>query len=291
MKIGFSSYSFAGAMTDGRLDLAGVVDWAAQHGASHLEIAEAGLPEPLTVESARALRAAAEAAGLPIINYVVAADFRGTEPAAEVDRIRGQLDIAQALGAQFFRHDVVEWAWREASQAELESVLATIVPACQQIADYAAGLGITTSVENHGFFMNHSERIARLLHLVDRDNFKTTLDVGNFLCVDDSPYAAVAKLAPNASVVHLKDFFIRENFPGEGWLETVAGNFLQGSVLGFGDLDLARILWTAKEAGFDGFLSIEYEGAQDCLVACELALANARRLVAELEADVAGVPA
>lgn len=284
MKIGFSSYSFAGAMADGRLDLAGVLDWVAQHGASHLEISEAGLTEPLTVDSAREIRAKAESLGLPIINYVVAADFRGQDLEAEVARLRGQLDIAQALGAQFFRHDVVEWAWREASQAELESVLAEIVPACQQVADYAAGLGITTSVENHGFFMNHSERIARLLFLVDRENFKTTLDVGNFLCVDDSPYAAVAKLAPQASVVHLKDFFIRENFPGDGWLETIAGNYLQGSVLGFGDLDLARILWTVREEGFDGPLSIEYEGAQDCLSACESALANARRLLAELDA-------
>lgn len=284
MKIGFSSYSFAGAMADGRLDLLGVLSWAAERDAAHIEISEAGLIEPLTVESAAAVRAHAESLGLPILNYVVAADFRQGDVAAEVQRVCGQVDIAAALGAKFFRHDVVEWAWRESSQAELESVLAAIVPACQQIADYAAGLGITTSVENHGFFINHSERIARLLHLVDRENFKTTLDVGNFLCVDDSPYAAVAKLAPQASVVHLKDFFIRENFPGEGWLETIAGNFIQGSVLGFGDLDLSRILWTVQEAGFTGALSIEYEGAQDCLSACEQALTNARRLLAELSA-------
>ncbi|WP_285728120.1 sugar phosphate isomerase/epimerase family protein [Psychromicrobium xiongbiense] len=284
MKIGFSSYSFSGALADGRLDLPGVLSWVAERGGTHIEISEAGLPAPLTVESAQALKAQADALELPILNYVVAANFRQADPQAEVERLKGQLDIAHALGAQFFRHDVVEWAWRESSQAELEEVFAQIVPLVQQIADYAATLGITTSVENHGFFMNNSERISRLLYAVDRPNFKVTLDVGNFLCVDDSPYAAVARLAPQASVVHLKDFFIRTEFPGEGWLTTLSGNYIQGSVTGSGDLDLRRILRTVAANGFDGNLSIEYEGAQDCLSACEQALANARRLLAEVTA-------
>ena len=50
--------------------------------------------------------------------------------------------------------------------------------------------------------MNGSERVRRLLYLVDQPNFKTTLDVGNFLSVDENPVVAVAANAPYASIVH-----------------------------------------------------------------------------------------
>lgn len=39
-------------------------------------------------------------------------------------------------------------------------------------------LGVTASIEDHGFFMNSSERVKRLLQAVDSPNFKMTLDVG-----------------------------------------------------------------------------------------------------------------
>jgi sugar phosphate isomerase/epimerase len=190
--------------------------------------------------------------------------------------------VAQRLGITRLRHDVVEWAWRESDLAELEKTFTQIVPACQEIADYAAERGIETSVENHGFCINNSERVRRLIHLVDRPNFGTTLDIGNFLCVDDSPVAAVAQNVQYASVVHLKDFYVRRTEPGRGWLKTLAGNYIRGSILGFGDLEIPRILRIIKESGYDGPLSIEFEGLENALVAAEIALDNAERIWGEV---------
>src|SRR5690606_12844059 len=102
------------------------------------------------------------------------------------------------------------------------SDLPKLTKACQIVADYAGKYGITTSVENHGFFIQASDRVQSLINHVNRSNFKTTLDVGNFMCVDEDPVSAVKKNISYASVVHIKDFYLRQAhlYPGEGWMQT-----------------------------------------------------------------------
>jgi sugar phosphate isomerase/epimerase len=280
MQIGVSSYSFAPLLRSGELDIFGVIDWVAGSRASHLEIATEGLGVDLVAEPNLVADIAghAEAQRVPIANYVVGADFVRSEVAEQVASMRSHLDVAQGLGARRFRHDVAKWAWQESSQSELEAAFERIVPACREIADYGAQLGITTSVENHGFFMNSSDRIQRLISLVGRENFCTTLDVGNFLCVGEDPRSAVARNISSASVVHLKDFYIRNDEPGDGWLRTQAGNYLLGAIVGFGDMDLQNVISVIKRSGFDGPVSIEFEGISDSRAACAIGIDNAMRM-------------
>jgi sugar phosphate isomerase/epimerase len=280
MHLGMSSYSFSSTIAAGDLDILGVIDWIGASKAEHLEIATVGLGADLLTqpELIDAIRQRAADRGVTLASYVVGANFRGEDAAEQIAEVKAQLDVAQRLGITRLRHDVVEWAWRERDVAELEQTFNTIVPACQEIADYAAERGIETSVENHGFCINNSERVRRLIHLVDRPNFGTTLDIGNFLCVDDSPVAAVTQNVRYASVVHLKDFYVRDAEPGRGWLKTLAGNYIRGAILGYGDLEIPRILSIIKESGYDGPMSIEFEGLEDPLVAAEIALENAHRI-------------
>ena len=49
-----------------------------------------------------------------------------------------------------------------------------------------------------------------LIDALDRPKIKMTLDVGNFLCVDEISEAAVRKCIQYADIIHLKDFYIRE---------------------------------------------------------------------------------
>ncbi|MGC4190180.1 MAG: sugar phosphate isomerase/epimerase family protein [Thermomicrobiales bacterium] len=312
MKIGVSSYSFAQSFARGTMEILDAIDWVAASDATHFEITDAGLVATVaTLERAApegswdpadysnrtrnlakdlidqpaliaAIRSHAEAKGVTLSNYSTGANFNCDDPAAEVARVKRHVDAAYALGIPYFRHDVVAWARRDASQAEFEQIFAAIVPCCQEVADYAATLGITTSIENHGFFMNNSERVRRLIYAVDRPNFRTTLDIGNFLCVDELPESAVAKNLPYASVVHLKDFYVRDFVPGNGWLTTVAGNAIQGSIVGFGDLPMKRLLTLIKASGFDGPISIEFEGQVPDLLAIETGIANALRIWSEV---------
>jgi inosose dehydratase len=119
-----------------------------------------------------------------------------------------------------------------------------------------------------------------LVELVNRPNFKTIIDVGNFMCVDENPLASVKKNLPYASMIHLKDFYFRSggDLPGEGWLQTVGGNFLRGAIIGHGDIDIRAVLKAIKQTGFDGYFSVEFEGMEDCRVGTKLGMENVYRL-------------
>lgn len=187
---------------------------------------------------------------------------------------------AGALGVKLMRHDVAFRPAPEGTVAQFEIDLTVLVKACQRIADYAADFGITTSVENHGYYVQSSERIQRLLHETARSNFKTTLDVGNFLCVDEDPVSAVKNNIPYASIVHAKDFYWRPSYrnPGEGWFQTSHGNYLRGAIVGHGDIDMPKVFRVLKKSGYDGYISVEFEGMEDCKTASRIAMENVRRL-------------
>lgn len=80
-------------------------------------------------------------------------------------------------------------------------------------------------------------------------------------------------------MVHLKDFYLRREGidPGEGWFSTTAGNRLRGAILGHGDIDLRSVFRTIRRSGYDGYLSVEFEGLEECRFASRVALDNARR--------------
>lgn len=287
MRLGVSSYSYSRSMATGRLALPDVVDLVADSDADHLEIAAApDLPEQPEVVAA--LRDRAADRGVELAGYVVGADFRSDDPAVvreAVDGVVRHLETAHALGIPRLRHDVVAWAWRDRDHAEFERTLAHVVPLCRRIADRAADLGMTTMVENHGFAFNNSERIRRLVHEVDHPAFRTLLDVGNFVCVDEDPLQAVQLTLPIAAVVHLKDFLVRQAPPSpEGWLRTLAGRAVLGTVVGHGDLPMARLVELVVASGFDGPVSIEFEGLEDDVAAVTTGIATVRHLAAELRA-------
>ena len=256
-----------------------VIDWIAASEGTHMEIATVSLSPEISNDTSTldqdkslvsAIKERAAGSGVALSNMVVPADFLGSA------------EVAAELGITLFRHDVAKWAHKAKDVAEFESLMPRMLEHSKEIAQYANQYGITTSIENHGLLMNGSERVRRLIYMVDESNFKTTLDVGNFLSVDENPVVATEQNAPYASIVHLKDFYIRDEFPGEGWHHTPGGRYLLGSIVGYGDLDMRSIVRGIKASGFDGFISIEFEGIEECLMACEKGLANAMRIFAEV---------
>ncbi|MEK5480066.1 sugar phosphate isomerase/epimerase family protein [Paenibacillus sp. FSL R5-0407] len=282
MKLGISSYSLFQAMHQGRMNISEVIDWTADIGASHIEIVpklgfdfdnDPGLEEQIINKT--------KAAGIEISNYAIGANFiTDTDEAyeAEIARVISEVDRVHRLGAKLMRHDVA--SRQDISIQRFNEDLDKIAAACRRIADHAAQYGITTSVENHGYYVQASDRVQALLHAVDRPNFKTTLDVGNFVCVDENPVTAVKSNLKYASIVHIKDFYIRPSYrnPGEGWFKSTGGNFLRGAIAGHGDIDLWEIIRAIKSSGYDGFFSIEYEGMEDCLNGTKIAFDNVKRI-------------
>ena len=286
---GFSSYSFHSKLSTGEMTLPQVIDWVAASEGEHLELAVLGddpdspIPniasDPAYVDS---IRASADSAGVPLTSLAIGADL-STGDRAEIARVTAHVDLAERLGITRMRHDVVGHAGVEGDDTPLfEQVLPHIVAGAKEIAQHAAPKGITTSIENHGFFVQSADRVRRILHAVDEPNFRTTLDVGNFVCVDETPEVSVAQNLPYAMVVHLKDFYIRpaDASPGEGWFRSRGGKHLRGAVVGNGDIDLRAVARAIRDSDFSGHAAIEFEGWEDCLLACERGMAHARALFA-----------
>ncbi len=294
VKFGFSSYSFHSKLSTGEMTLRDVIDWVAQSEGEHLEFASLADSADSPIPNIKSdpnfvteIREHAASAGVTLSNLAIGANFYtddAEELTAQVQRVKDYVDLADALGISMMRHDVVAHAGKEGDDTPLfEQALPSIVAASKEIAQYAATKGITTSLENHGFFVQAADRVRRIIHAVDEPNFKTTLDVGNFVCVDEAPEVSVPQNLPYAMVVHFKDFYIRpaDANPGEGWFRSRGGKYLRGAVVGNGDIDLASVARSLKESDFTGYASIEFEGWEDCLIGCARGVANAKRLLAE----------
>ena len=291
MKIGVSSYSLSRAINDGELDVFSAIEFIKSIGGEHMEICPGAIgtfesPDDPRIEQ---IKKAAADAGIDLSSYTIGANFLPAEgedavehKKKEVERLKKQVEVAAAFGVKFMRHDV---AWRPIEQTsydQFEEDLAFVVDACREVADYAAQFGITTSVENHGYHFQGSERVYRLVKLVNRDNFRTTMDVGNFACADEDSVAAVNNNISIASFIHFKDMLIRKNPPcTAGYFPTRSGRkFLRGTITGHGDIDLKACAEIIKASGYDGYISIEFEGPEVCKGAVETSINNVKALFA-----------
>lgn len=281
MKLGVSSYSLYQAMAANDMSIQDVITWVADIGAQHIEIVPIGFDFNSNPELEDQIREKAAEVGIAISNYAIGANFiTDTEEAyeAEIQRVIREVDRVHRLGAKLMRHDVA--SRQDTSIARFNEDLARIAHACQRIADHAIQYDITTSVENHGYYIQASDRVQALIYAVDRPNFKTTLDVGNFVCVDENTISAVKNNINYASMVHIKDFYIRPSYrnPGEGWFKSAGGEFLRGAIAGQGDLNLYEILRIVKQSGYKDYMSIEYEGMEECRKGTQIAFNNVNRI-------------
>ncbi|WP_018756392.1 sugar phosphate isomerase/epimerase family protein [Paenibacillus terrigena] len=281
MKLGLSSYSLYQAMQSGQLTFSEAIEWAADHGAEHIEIVPLGFDLNKNPELIDVIRQTAEAKGIEISNYAIGANFITEDEAsyeAEIARVMKEVDNAAALGVKLMRHDVASRS--DISINNFNSDLPKLADACRRIADHAAQYGITTSVENHGYYIQNADRVQALVHAVDRPNYRTTLDIGNFMCSDEESVVATKKNIGIASMVHIKDFYLRPagQNPGRGWFPTSSGNYLRGAIAGHGDVNMREVLRVVKQSGYDGYLSLEFEGMEECRLASEIGLENIRRI-------------
>ncbi len=302
MKLGISIYCLDNAMAEG-MTVYEAMDWAKEHGCEHIEFVPFHLPlvdeehRCLNTELIDNVREYAKKIDLEISTYSVNADLIKPDEAerrAEIERVKLHIDAAARLGLKWMRHDIAGFRRPFSSNTPLnfEKDLPLMIEGTRELCDYAAQYGITTTLENHGFYCNGSDRLIRILDGLDRPQMKMTLDVGNFLCVDEYNIAAVKKCLPYAQIIHLKDFYIRskDQLPGQNemfncdngsWFETLGGMMLRGAITGQGDMPVRQIIHMIKESGFDGYISIEFEGMEPCRRATDICLSMTRAFLAE----------
>lgn len=285
MKFSVSLYSFFPALRAGELTLLDCVDKAKEMGFDAIEAVDfvfGCTPEEMP-DKARELKAKADQCGLPISSFAVGADLLNGldgsgDTKAEIERVKGMVDIAVILGAPRMRHDIT--MGRKGDPRSYASLAPELAEAVREITEYAAGKGVLTMTENHGFFSQDSERVELLYNTVNHPNFALLCDIGNFTCADEDPAKAVARVAPYVKYVHAKDFIIKsynDNDPGEGAFQTRAGNYLRGTVIGHGNVPVKQCLHILKSAGYDDTIAIEFEGMEPPVTAIRIGLANLKK--------------
>lgn len=287
MKLGVSSYSFNNLVKNGEMKQLDVISKAKEIGFDVIEFSKFILPEGQTPLSfAPYVKEECDRVGMEIANYTIGADFitgSNGDWKAEVERLKDEVKTAGILGVPGMRHDATRgFAPDHVGSKSFDDALPTLIKACRTVTELASEYGIKTMIENHGFFTQDSERVEKLISAVNHPNFGLLLDMGNFLCVDEDPAKATGRLMPYAFHVHAKDFHTKSGLmpdPGEGWIFTRGGNYIRGSIIGHGDVPIIKCLKIMKKSGYDGILSIEFEGMENPLKGIKLGFSNLKRFV------------
>jgi sugar phosphate isomerase/epimerase len=114
------------------------------------------------------------------------------------------------------------------------------VAAFKTCSEHAEQKGVTLVLENHWGFTGTAAGVLRILRGTASPWLKVVLDTGNFNFRDD-PYAEMAALAPFTAMVHAK-------------------TYTGGGIYYTAELDYPRIAAILREAGFGGYVSLEFEG-------------------------------
>ncbi|HET8855126.1 MAG TPA: sugar phosphate isomerase/epimerase family protein [Salinimicrobium sp.] len=182
-------------------------------------------------------------------NVLIMVDGEGPLAASD-DKIRHQaienhkkwVNAAEYLGAHSIRVNLQ-------GSEEPKEWKKNSVDGLTQLGEYAAKKNIGVIVENHGGFSSNAEMLVDVINRVNLSNVGTLPDFGNFCitggvhdCKKTYPrYKGVELLMPFAKAVSAKSY----NFNDEGE-ET--------------KIDYVRMLQIVKDAGYSGFIGIEYEG-------------------------------
>jgi len=327
MNLGISSYCLSKKLYTKEWTLFDIMDWAKAHDCTHMEVVPFGLPilnedGSGNLELAKQVADHADKIDLKLSAFSLNAhlvfkkedaDHKDELYRKEINRIETIMQVAKTMGCYKFRNDVCSGQQPDGinTPEQFEEDFPTFVKGVQELADYAKTLGLSTTLENHGLYVNGADRVIRILRAANRDNVGLTVDVGNYLCVDEDPVTNVSKAIKYADMIHLKDFYIRDNarmlpqngmyvqfpdtptlkqrpyprtpeewktfIPSFGYVGTAAGNkILRGAIIGQGDMDLWKIISIIKHSGYDKEISLEFEGMEDCIAGTYYGLETAR---------------
>ena len=278
MKFSVSSYSYLRYMLNTGADYHWICDHAKSLGYDGIEFT--GLEDRFNAnrgesqeEIAVRVREYCKEIGLEICGYMVGLDILVHKDNA-VKRICHDIDVAAILGCPLVRFDVCYALPRDKHPYSYRDAIEELVPYIRQIADYAESKGIRVCTENHGRVFQAPEVMEALMLAVNHKNYGWLCDVGNFMCVDANPILAVKTALPYTFHVHFKDFLFKSGaqIKPMKFATTSGGNFILGTIIGHGAVPVENCATMIKNYGYDGFVTVEFEGLEDNLVAIEAGL-------------------
>ncbi|WP_042146677.1 sugar phosphate isomerase/epimerase [Paucisalibacillus sp. EB02] len=215
---------------------------------------------------------------LPVSAYDVTNNFvkeTAEERAIEVEKINAGIRMAKKLGTNIVR----VFCGDLSGGLTYEDGQDWIVEGLKKSATLAETEGVYLAIENHGLLAGKSEQVKEIIQKVDSPYVRSTFDTGNFLLVHEESEKAFDRLKEKIVHVHFKDFRVKDAQDGIIGFRSIQGVELIGTIPGDGQVNLAYIVNGLKEIGYDGWLSIEYEGYENPKQANEEAVRRLRELL------------
>lgn len=263
-KLAISTYSFhrfgSGPEGDALPTLEEMIDRTADHGIQGLEIIGNHLTQLGKTSSTElaALRQYLALAGVAPVSVSAHHNPVQADPAArqaELDKLVHWIDVAHEIGAPIVRAFGGRWETAESFDAYMaangqepplegfteDDGYAWAIEAFRTAAYYAGRKGVTLALENHWGLTATAAGTLRIHDEVSSPWLKLVLDTGNFIHADDM-YAEMAKMFHDLVLVHAKTY--------------------AGGSMYFGDfeVDYERLARMLRDAGYRGYVSIEFEG-------------------------------
>jgi sugar phosphate isomerase/epimerase len=195
--------------------------------------------------------------------YSIAARIRLCQPTpelqgAEVENARKWIDVAERLGAGHVR----VFGGNVPKGVSESQAIAWAAEVAKRAADYAAAKGIVLGIEDDGGLSATAEPTIAIIKQADSPFVRMNLDTGNF---PRNGYAQVALAIPYAASVHFKSHIAAEDGSKQ-------------------PADWNRLVGMFAQAGYKGYLSLEYEEPASAQTAVPKLAADLRRLTRQYSA-------
>ncbi|MFP6881122.1 MAG: sugar phosphate isomerase/epimerase family protein [Roseibacillus sp.] len=260
-RIGVSSYSFWGFRRKELRSLDINLEHAARMGFDGLEILQRQF-ESTDRATLQKIKRHAFVLGLDLMGYSTHQGFLSPDKEKRQKNIDHTLDCleqAYQLGIPTMRVNSGTWGTSKGFDDLMakrgieeplkgyteEDAYKWVIDAYSKLIPEAAKRGVIMGLENHWGLGVTPEGVKRVVDTINSPWLQVTLDTGNFL---EDPYDRLAQLAPQTVLMQTKTYH------GGGRWYTL-------------DLDYARIAKIMKDAGFKGYISLEFEGKEDPLTA------------------------
>lgn len=277
MKLSVSMWSVVAKVQAGEMNLSGFIEYAARQRVEGVELLDYFWTDA-QAEIPRVKKQLADA-GLALAAYSIGNDFFQPEAEARAEQlayVKRGVDVANQLGVNLVR--VFSGNHREGYS--LADGIGWIIDGLRASAEYAAQHSVTLALENHGLMAGRSDQVRDIISRVNSPALRANLDTGNFLLVGQNPVDAAKELADLVALVHLKDFRRADAGQTTHVYKGLDGLGYTGAVVGEGAVDLAKIVSILRNAGYMGWLSLEYEGSADPLtIGVPRSLEAARKLL------------
>lgn len=150
------------------------------------------------------------------------------------------VDIAAELGCHSIRTNMYPGEKQPSTPVEIETFLGYCSESFHNLCEYAAPRKLNVIIENHGGVSSNPDVVVSLMKKVNRANFGTLPDFGNFPKEIDK-YEAVRKLMPFAKGVSFKCFDFKDGKEAT--------------------MDMDRMMGIVGESSYaNQWIGIEYEG-------------------------------